>query len=168
MSLLEDDDLFEGLVSEAEPLDDFDVSRLVRAINKLQYKLEKQKEYKKRVTEQLNLGITKTADTIESLKNQIKTYMINSSKKKLTFDDLGTISLVTPNPDWVIPNDDEVLDSLIKQLESKGLIETVKINKTLDLTKLKKLLNEESTGADLATDLDLKKEPRPQHLQFRV
>ena len=91
---IEDDELFEGLESDQEPQSEFDVSRVIRRIKKLEYKLIKQKEYKKNMEQILSDGVKKTEESIDELRKLVINYMRWQNKPKLKFDDLGTVSLL--------------------------------------------------------------------------
>lgn len=113
----DDDELFEGLESDSEPQSDFDVASVLRRVKKLEYKLEKQKAYKKDVELKLKLGVEKTEEAIESLKDMVLKYMQANKKTKLTFDDVGTISVVNADKeDWIFPADKEGEAELLRQV----------------------------------------------------
>lgn len=164
----DDDDLFEGLESDSEPQSDFDVASVLRRVKKLEYKLEKQKAYKKEVELKLKLGVEKTEEAIENLKKMVLTYMTANKKTKLTFDDVGTISVVNSDKeDWVFPFDkeaeQELVDTLLEMdLESAFKEREYKIDKKL----LREILESNPEIAEELKDLIPWAKVEP-HLTFR-
>lgn len=162
MLINDDDDLFEGLESDEAPFDDFDVSRILRTLKKLDYKLQKQEEYKKLVEEKLKTGIQKTKDSREFLRNNIFEYMRSRKKKKLTFDDVGTVSLGEDKEEYVITDEDALLKRLLEDLP-----DLVKTTHEINKKAFKEFLTNEN-NIKLYEIEELKKENVPGSLRVTL
>ena len=164
----DDDDLFEGLESEDEPESDFDVASVFRRIRKLEYKLEKQKTYKKEVELRLKQGVEKTESAIDSLKEMILKYMTKNKRSKLTFDDIGTISVVNlDKEDWIMPKTKEAEQELIDTLLEMDLESAFKEREyKLDKSNLRSILENNEHIAEELKDLVPWAKVDP-HLSFR-
>jgi|ERR1035437_2870639 septal ring factor EnvC (AmiA/AmiB activator) len=144
----DDDELFEGLTSETDPANEFDVSRVLRTIKKLNYKLEKQKEYKRQLEEKLKAGVADTEAVIASLRDKIQAYMKNEKKAKLSFEDLGSVSVGKAKEDWVFSDDKEQIKALVEQLQENFLKLYVKTSYDLDKVQFKGYLDRLNASED--------------------
>lgn len=137
----DDDELIDGLESDSPPMSDFDVAANLKRLRKLEYKLDKQKEYKSHVEEKLKAGVKKTEDAVKTIRANILTYMQTNGKDKLSFDDVGTVSLTNKNKKEFVITDEE---ALLRELKSDDYWEAFLIQQEPKINKkdLEKFLDE--------------------------
>lgn len=157
----DDDEMFGDLFASGDEFKievEFDVTRAIRSIGREERVLAAKKRYKDELNFKLDAGLKKSEANIDFLKTQIKGFMEMNNKNKLSFDDLGTVSLAKKAESLEVV-DEEILKTYLESLgnaKNKYLEEkvTLKVNKKEVLKLVQdRLSNKEITpGASLIAE----------------